>query len=207
MKYRLVIFDFDGTLADSFPFFLKNFGELARRHGFASIDPECADAFRSFTPRRMMAHVGMPAWKLPFVARDFVALMRDDIAAVQLFAGIPDLTHHLVSRGVKLAVVSSNSLENVRTVLGPNIAGTISHYECGMSIFGKASRITKTLRNVSIPPDQAIYVGDQVTDLRASRRAGVAFGAVAWGYGSIESLVEHSPDVVFRTVTEIERLA
>ena len=37
MNYRLVLFDFDGTLADSFPFFVRVFNRLAEKHGFASV--------------------------------------------------------------------------------------------------------------------------------------------------------------------------
>jgi phosphoglycolate phosphatase len=188
MTYHLAIFDFDGTLADSFPFFLSVFNTLADQHGFKRIDTTRAGQFRHYDTRRMMDHIGLPAWKLPLVARSFQALMKDSAYAIPLFTGIDGALRHLASQGMKLAVVSSNSEHNVRQVLGPDLTGLIAQFECGMSIFGKASRIRAVLKDCGVAANEAIYIGDQATDAEASRKAGVAFGAVHWGYAAIEAL-------------------
>jgi phosphoglycolate phosphatase len=207
MRYRLAIFDFDGTLADSFPFFTRVFNQLAHRHGFKELDSDLVPSLRGYSARQMMNHVGLPAWKLPFVAKDFIALMRENVAAIKPFAGVGDVLSHLVHGGVAVAIVSSNSYDNVSAVLGPDNTRLVGHFECGMSIFGKASRIEKALSRTAIPGHQAIYIGDQTTDLEASRKAGVAFGAVSWGYGTIESLRAHSPEQEFACVADLKRLA
>jgi phosphoglycolate phosphatase len=207
MTYRLAIFDFDGTLADSFPFFVQVFNQLAERHGFRKIEPERVPSFRGHSPRQMMAHVGLPSWRLPLVAKDFIVLMRANIDAIEPFEGVGDALSHLSHQGLGLAVVSSNSIDNIRTVLGPETASRIGHFECGMSIFGKSSRIGRTLAKTGVSAREAIYIGDQVTDLQASRKAGVSFGAVSWGYGSIESIREHSPDEEFDRVPDLKRMA
>lgn len=206
-KYTLAMFDFDGTLADSFPFFVSVFNDLAERHRFMKIAPESVSSLRGYSPRQMMRHVGMPAWKLPFVARDFIALMRSNVGAIQPFEGVAALLPALNRAGVGVAIVSSNSRDNVVAVLGADTAACVRHSECGMSIFGKASRIRKVLDTLAVPANEAIYIGDQISDLEASKKAGVAFGAVPWGYGSIESLMAHAPDEVFASVHDILRLA
>lgn len=207
MKYRLVIFDFDGTLADSFPFFVRVFNQLAEEHGFKKIDPLLIPTFRHYGAKQMMRHVGLPAWKLPSVASSFIALMRQDAASISLFEKIDDLLLHLANAGITLAIVSSNSYDNVRDILGPENTKLISRFECGMSIFGKPSRIRKVLAGTAIPSSEAIYIGDQVTDMEAARAAAVAFGAVSWGYGAIESLRERSPSEEFHCVSDIKRIA
>lgn len=207
MRYRLAIFDFDGTLADSFPFFLRVFNQLARQHGFREIDPNQAAPLRGYTPRQMMKHVGLPSWKLPLVAASFIALMRENAAGINLFAGVNDVLTHLVDCGVRLAIVSSNSYDNVSTILGPDNSQRVSHFECGMSIFGKSARIEQVLERAALRNHQAIYIGDQSTDLEASRKVGVAFGAVSWGYGTIESLRELAPEEVFDCVADMKRIA
>ncbi|HQR33603.1 MAG TPA: HAD hydrolase-like protein [Blastocatellia bacterium] len=207
MKYRLAIFDFDGTLADSFPFFIRVFNQLAEQHGFKGIDPELAPTFRHYTPRQMMEFVGMPAWKLPFVARSFISLMKQNAASISLFDQIDDTLAYLANSGVILAIVSSNSYDNISQILGAANTKLIRHFECGMSIFGKTARIQKVLKKTGIPAHEAICIGDQVTDLEASRKLNIAFGAVAWGYGTIESLREHSPEEEFESVSAIRRIA
>jgi phosphoglycolate phosphatase len=101
---------------------------------------------------------------------------------------------------VRLAIVSSNSEQNVRRVLGPGLEALIGQYECGMSIFGKAARIRAVLRRGNVDACGAIYIGDQGTDAEAARKAKVAFGAVRWGYATIEALREHNPEHEFESV-------
>lgn len=206
MKYRLAIFDFDGTLGDSFPFFIRVFNQLAEQHGFKGIDPDLATTFRHYTPRQMMELVGMPAWKLPLVAKSFISLMKQNAASISLFEHIDDTLLHLANNGVTLAIVSSNSYDNISQILGPANTKLISQFECGMSIFGKVVRIRKVLKKSGIPNHEAIYIGDQVTDLEAAHKAKVAFGAVSWGYGTIESLREHFPEEEFDRVSSISRI-
>jgi phosphoglycolate phosphatase len=207
MKYRLAIFDFDGTLADSFPFFIRVFNQLAEKHGFRGIDTDLAPAYRSYDARQMMEQVGLPAWKLPLVARSFISLMRENAASISLFDQVDDMLLHLANRGATLAIVSSNSYDNVTRILGPANTKLISQFECGVSIFGKASRIRKTLKKTGIPSGEAIYIGDQVADLEAARKEKVAFGAVSWGYATIESLRGHFPEEEFDRVSAIRRIA
>ncbi|NML18399.1 HAD hydrolase-like protein [Azohydromonas caseinilytica] len=207
MSYQLFIFDFDGTLADSFPFFVEVFNDLARKHGFRCIEAQEVQALREHGAREVMKRVGMPAWKLPMVSASFIGLMKAQTRRIPLFEGMEAVLRQLAGAGVKLAVVSSNAEDNVRAVLGPELAGLIAHYECGMSIFGKASRIRRVLAATGTPAARALCVGDQVTDLEASRAEGVPFAAVAWGYGTPQSLAAHKPQWLLNDVRELVRLA
>lgn len=207
VKYRLAIFDFDGTLADSLPFFVGVLDELAERHGFRKIDPDRIHALRHYTAHQMMNHVGLPPWKLPLVAKSFMALMKKNTAAIPLFEGVDETLQFLAHKGVTLAIVTANSYENVRRILGPDNVRLIQHFECRMSIFGKRSRIRKVLGRSAIPACEAIYIGDQATDADAARGERVAFGAVSWGYGTIESMEQYSPEQVFDCVRAIRSIA
>jgi len=205
---RLAIFDFDGTLADSFPFFLSVFNTIADRHGFRRIDtaPEHVARLRLLSVRQMMDRVGMPAWKLPLASSSFIGMMRDSAHAVPLFDGIAEALRHLGAHGVSLAVVSSNAEQNVRAVLGPELAALIGRYECGMSIFGKASRLRAVLRDARTAPRDAIFIGDQGTDREAAQAAGIAFGAVHWGYADIDALRGAGCTLEFATPRDLRRL-
>ena len=201
MRYDLIIFDLDGTLADSFPFFVSVHNRLADRHGFRRIAPGEIEALRRCSAREVMRHVGLPRWKLPLVARSFVRLMRD--AEVALFAGVDEALEQLHAQGATLALVSSNAAANCRRILGEAHWQRLAHAECGASIFGKRRRIARILRATGTDPARAIYVGDQVTDAEAAREAGVAFGAIAWGYGSPASLARARPDRLFSSPRDL----
>ena len=104
------------------------------------------------------------------------------IGQIRLFPGVGQLLADLAGRGVVLAVVSSNSIDNVRQVLGPENAARIGHYECGASICGKRPKLRAVLRASGVPAVEAIAIGDEIRDLEAARAEGIAFGAVSWGY-------------------------
>lgn len=207
MTYRLAMFDFDGTLADSFPFFLSVFNTLAARHRFRPIDLARAGALRHYSVPEMMRHVGMPAWKLPLVAHGFIELMQQNSAHVKVFEGVPEAIGALADAGVRLALVSSNSEHNVRRILGPELAGRFAEVECGMAVLGKAARLRAVMKRMGCSGAESIYVGDHGADAQAAHRAGTAFGAVAWGYCPLPALRSHGPAMEFATPADLAAIA
>jgi phosphoglycolate phosphatase len=203
MLHRLAIFDFDGTLADSFPWFLGMVNGLADEHGFRRIEEHEIEMLRGQGARQVAGHLGVPAWKLPRIAHDMRRRMARDIGGIALFPGVDRLLRGLAGRGIRLAVVTSNSLGNVRQVLGPDSAALIQHYECGASLFGKRPRLRAVLRASGVPAAEAISIGDEIRDLEAARAEGIPFGAVTWGYTNPEALRALAPEEVFASLEEI----
>ena len=206
-RYRLAIFDFDGTLADSLPWFLLAVSDAADRFGFRRIPDTEMDTVRGYDPWQVMRYVGMPPWKTPGVVRFVRAHMRTNIERIRLFDGVDAMLHGLSRGGVRIAIVSTNSEENIRRVLGAELAALVMHYGCGASLFGKKPHIRRALAAAGVRPDEAIYIGDEIRDLVASRAVGVPFGAVSWGFSRLDALEARSPALVFRTVAEIAALA
>lgn len=207
MAYQLAAFDFDGTLADSFHYFVSNVNSLARRHGFREMDPSRLNDYRGLEPRELMRTHGVPMWKLPLIAKDFMSLMSRDVSQVRPFAGIVDELQALSAKGVALAIVTSNSEENVRRLMGDELMRHVRHLECGASMFGKKRRLERVLRAAGADRGSSIYVGDQSNDGEAARDAGIAFGAVHWGYASEESLERYGPALRFRSTADLQLMA
>lgn len=203
MKYKLVIFDFDGTLADSFPYFLSTVNILAEKYSFPRIEPKNVDQLRGMDARQLMKNAQLPAWKIPLIANSFIRLMNRDIDQIQLFNGISELLKQLSEHGVQLAIVSSNSEENIRRVLGPENASLITHYGCGTSLFGKQSKFRKALAKTGVTSDDVLCVGDEIRDIEAAKDARLAFGAVSWGYTRVDALEAYSGIDLFYTTDDI----
>jgi phosphoglycolate phosphatase len=203
MKYKLIIFDFDGTLADSFPWLLSIIDQFADKYGFKRIEKSEVETLRGLNASKMLQQHHVPFWKMPFIARDARNKMAQDIHQITLFEGIEQLLKSLSEKGVKLAMVSSNSIENIHKVLGPENAARIQYYECGVSIFGKSAKFKKILGKAGVKPGEALCIGDELRDLDAAERVGIAFGAVAWGYTAVEALQARAPREVFANIDEI----
>jgi phosphoglycolate phosphatase len=202
-SYQLAIFDFDGTLADSFGWFVGVINQVAGRFRFDRIDPRELDTLRGYDARAIIRHLRVPMWKMPLVARDLRARMNRDIGSIALFPGVGEMLARLAERGVAIAVVSSNSAENARAVLGPRNAALVRHMECGAAVFGKRRKLRKVLRAAGVRPAAALCIGDEIRDLHAARAEGIPFGAVTWGYTKGDALRALSPEIVFDRVEEI----
>jgi phosphoglycolate phosphatase len=203
MSYRLAAFDFDGTLADSFAWFGTVINDAAARYHFKRIEKDEIDMLRGRSAREVMRHVGVARWKMPLIANYMRKRKAADVVRIRLFGAAAETIETLAAHGVAIAIVSSNTESNIRAILGPRLAGLVAYYECGASLFGKASRFRALLRRSRAPAAQVIAIGDELRDLEAARAAGIAFGAVAWGYTTAAALGSAKPDVMFARFDDI----
>jgi phosphoglycolate phosphatase len=203
MKYKLVIFDFDGTLADTYPWFTSVLNEVADKYKFKKVQKSEYKKIRGCDANEILKYLGVPLWKMPMITNHMRKLMTKDIHQISLFEGIDNLLQCLSNKGVILAVVSSNSFENVCQILGPENAGLINYYECGVSIFGKQAKLKKILSKSGVLHKESIYIGDEIRDIEAAKNVNIAFGGVSWGYNKVESLKVHSPRELFASIDEI----
>jgi phosphoglycolate phosphatase len=204
--YALAIFDFDGTLANSGDWFLSIVEDLARRFRFRAAEMDEMEMLRGLSSREVIRHLGIPRWKLPAIARHVHALLAEQIDQIAPFDGIDALLETLEAGGVRLAIVTSNSEANVRTVLAPATTARIELFECGASLFGKARLFRRVLRRSGLAPHQVIAIGDETRDITAARKAGVSAGAVLWGYANRAALTRLEPDVLFETPGDVTQL-
>jgi phosphoglycolate phosphatase len=204
MKYKMIIFDFDGTLADSFQTFLGILNQTAEVFRFRPIHLDELDLLRTYDARQLLRHLGVPAWKMPWIARHLLRQMSEGSQGISLFSGVSELLQRLAEQGVALAIVSSNSQDTILRVLGPSNAALLSYCEGGAPLFGKAGRLKRVLRRSGLPHHQVLCVGDEIRDGEAARKANISFGAVAWGYTQIASLLRFKPREVFHSLEDIE---
>jgi phosphoglycolate phosphatase len=203
VRYDLVIFDFDGTLADSADWTLGILNQVAARYGFRQVSEAEKAMLRGWDNRAIVRYLGVPAWKLPLIARHMRALAARDAGRIRLFPGADALLARLHAAGVRIAIVSSNAEANVRRILGPANAALVSHYACGASIFGKAAKFRRVLRASGIPRERALSIGDEARDIEAAAAARLPCAAVTWGYATPELLRSRGPAFVFGSIDEI----
>lgn len=199
--FDLLVFDFDGTLANSADWFRSILPDLARRFGFRCPDEEELEVLRHKPPREVMRILKIPGWKLVFIAVH-VRKRAAKAEAFPLFDGVPEVLRSISARGVKIAVVSSNAEGNVRRALGPELSALVSSWSCGAGMFGKAKHFRDVLKKMRVAPDRVLAVGDEIRDIEAAREVGLQTAAVAWGFAMKPALDAAEPDYCFGTVAE-----
>lgn len=207
MRPQLVIFDFDGTLADSAPWFAGELNRVARRFRFREVDEPEREQLRRMDTRSVLRSLGIPDWKVPFIARHLRQRVAEDAASIPLFPGAPELLARLAAQA-PLAIASSNSEENIRHILGDS-ARHIARYACGASLFGKARQFRRLIRESRADPGAVLCVGDELRDIEAARAAGARSIAVTWGYAARDLLAGGRPDLLVDSMddllTQLER--
>jgi phosphoglycolate phosphatase len=202
-KNRLAIFDFDGTIADSMEWALGVMNEVARQYRFREISVEEREILRGRPNREVIAYLGIPAWKLPLIARGVRKIAARDISQIRIFPWVPDIFSSLRSRGTVIAIVSSNSEANIRRVLGDDVASMVQQYAGGASLFGKAAKIKAAIRKCASSAEATTSVGDEVRDIEAAQTAGISSLAVTWGYATAPALEAARPTQLVHSPAEL----
>jgi phosphoglycolate phosphatase len=206
-RYRLAIFDFDGTLADSLDWFRASFQETIARFDLAPVSPEELEGMRGLSAREIMARLKVSMWQLPVIFSDMRKRKLAAASETSLFAGIPAMLADLQRLGIRTAIVSSDSEASVRQVLGPT-ASLITRFDCGAAVFGKHWKFRRVARKLGAKPTETICIGDEIRDIEAADAASMDSGAVAWGYALPAALQAAKPTHLFNSIEEItQRLA
>ena len=206
-RYRLAIFDFDGTLADSLPWFRASFDDMVARFNLSPVPAEEMEGLRGMSAREIMARLNVSMWQLPAIVSDMRKRKLAAANEISLFKGIPAMLTDLQRLGIKTAIVSSDSEASVRQVLGPT-ASLIARFDCGAALFGKHWKFRRVARRLGVKPSETICIGDEIRDIEAAGAAGMDAGAVAWGYALPAALQAAGATYLFNSIEEMnERLA
>ncbi|MBA2723268.1 MAG: phosphoglycolate phosphatase [Methylibium sp.] len=207
-EVRAVLFDLDGTLADTAPDLGGAVNRMRERRGMEALPLELLRPVASSGARGMLG-VGFevtpetPGYDLlrdEFLAEYESALDRDS----RLFDGITECLAALQTQGLRWGIVT-NKAERFTT---PVVAGLGLAAHAAVVIAGDTTAYAKphpaplleACRRLGIAPHHAVYVGDDLRDMQAARAAGMPCIAAAYGYlGGTPDLNSWQPDAVIAT--------
>jgi phosphoglycolate phosphatase len=197
-----IIFDFDGTIADSFLIALSITYELVHRE---PLPDEDISRLRSMSLIQVLRELRIPPWRVPFLLRRIRRRMSGRMDEIMIIPGIGEIIKAL-SEEHKLFILSSNSAANVRVFLQRfGIEGCFSGIYGNVSPLRKASKLLKLVRENSLSIRDAWYVGDEARDIKAAHLACLKSAAVTWGYSNIHALKSHQPDKLVFSPDELMR--
>lgn len=198
------MFDFDGTLADSYPLFIKTINSAARRYKFKLVDNKEENDLKHYSAREIIKFLEIPKWKIPFLIKYIRHNMTAKFDQVSLFEGVGSLLQDLKHHEIKIAIVSTSSYQYVTNILGEENTALIDHFECSASPFGKSKNIKKTLKKFSLKSQECLLIGDEIRDIDVARKVPIAIGVVSWGYTHIDALNKHNPDESFLQLEHVK---
>ena len=200
-----IIFDFDGTIADSFDTTVRVFYKLTG-HGQRLSDKELA-RLRGLTMLQAVEELRIHPLKIPFLMMRGRLQMARRIKHIAVQPGVASVIRQLRADGHQLFIVSSNSQRNIQTFLRQHhLASDFGAVYGGVGLFNKAKALQKVLRHNQLAPDDAYYVSDEVRDVTAAQSVGIPVIAVTWGYNNAEILRQHQPTHLVEKPEQLLRL-
>ena len=193
MKHnKTIIFDFDGTIADSLPIMLRIYGILLPKG--PEITKELFQFLRKLPAHKVAAHLDVSLWRLPWLLRRGRKTMHDHMNDVQPIDGIEAVIKELTKRGYNLHIVTSNSRANVLLFLRMHkLDGYFDDVHAVRRLNGKPRALKALARKLKVDVHETYYVGDEARDIAATQRIQMPIVAVSWGFNDIALLKEMNP--------------
>lgn len=201
---KAIIFDFDGTVADTFDTIVGISNRLALEFGYKQAAPEEIDQIKSLSSRDIILRSGVSIFKLPLILRRLKHELNNEIHRLIPLPGIREALGELKEKGYILGIITSNDRENVMLFLQKNqLQELFDFIYSGASIFGKSRVINRFLNQAQIKPKEVIYVGDETRDIEAAKKSNIKMIAVSWGFNSETVLALHKPDFLLHQPNEL----
>lgn len=200
---RYVLFDFDGTLGDTFHQGFEILNILAAEFGFRPLPPEELEFARDLSTSGLMKHLGISRMKLHKISKRGTEEIGKRIHKIQTFDGVPEMVRHLHRAGFRLGILTSNSEQNVRVFLNAQNLELFDFIESSSKLLGKGSVLRRLMKERHLKPKEILLIGDELRDIEAAQEVGVHMAAVTWGYNSRPALEAAAPDYIFETPAQI----
>lgn len=211
-RWDSVLFDLDGTLADTVPLILACYRHTMTVHRGAPLPDELWLRHVGRPLRDSMLDFGRDAAEADAMRETYIGFQREaHDRMVRPFAGMLEAVQELRDGAIPLGVVTSKTREMaLRTLevcgLGDAFPVVVTADEVTQ---GKPhpEPVHLALRMLSVVPGPgSLFVGDSPHDLVSGRAAGVRTVAVTWGAAEEDVLVAEAPDHLVRSVAELRAL-
>ena len=198
-----LLFDFDGTIADSLQLGLKIANNLAPQFGYPPFTENDIQHFRSLTWHKIAREMQIPFYKIPKIVTIAFKEYKRLISELEPCAGIVEMIKELALKEIPMALLSSNTVENVHLFLTNHKIDSFLWIEGTSGILNKAKDIKKRLKKHKISTNEVIYIGDEIRDIEAAHNCGLKVIAVTWGFHTAEFLASYKPDYLVNEPKEI----
>lgn len=184
----VVIFDFDGTIADSLHLFVDAVNKFSGRFKYKKIRQEELRMLQGKSTHQILKHLGISLLKLPLVLKKVRREVNCGVTQARPSAQIRDVLLELKRGGCKIGILTSNTEQNVKKFLINNGLDVFDFLYSGNSLFGKGRVLRAVIRKNGLHKSRVFYVGDEIRDVDAAKRAGIRMIAVSWGFNTAEAL-------------------
>ncbi len=203
MKSPYLLFDFDGTIADSIHPLFEMLNKMAPEIGVQPVTWDEFDRLRDLTPRQILRELKLPLFKMPRLISMVLEEYMHIISHLKPCEGILELLSELKQRQIRHALLSSNDDQNLAAFLTQYQIDSFAWVEGTEGVLNKSSYLRKQIRKHKLGQYDLYYIGDEIRDIEAARRNKIKSIAVSWGLHSHQHLQKQQPNYLVDKPSEI----
>ncbi|EAZ89104.1 HAD-IIIC family phosphatase [Crocosphaera chwakensis] len=204
MTLKVIVFDFDGTLADTYEAFITIANSLSEEFGYKPVDEQEQEKLKNLSARDLIKHSEISPLKIPFVLKRVKSELNHKIKDLEPIKEIPTCVKQLKNKGYTLGIITSNAEDNVISFLqNHELDQFFDFIYTGSTLFGKHKIIKKLLKEKQLLPHEFIYIGDETRDINSAKKSHVKCIGVTWGFNSSEALAKEKPDFLINHPNEL----
>lgn len=203
MNFRCVIFDFDGTLANTLPETLLILNQLADTYGFRKLSEVDLLKVKTMSLAQFIRFLGIPAWSVPKLLTNGKRMLTERLDAIDPFPDIPEVLTELKASTQHLGILTSNSAANVEHFLKSHNMEHFEFVSSAKKLLGKAKYLKAIMKTFSLKHDEVLYVGDEIRDIEAAHAVEMPVVGVTWGFNTAEALEGAMPDFLINSPREL----
>lgn len=201
-KYKILIFDFDGTIADSLGVLLRAYASLAEELSLKELSYKDIDTLRNLPPQEILKFVGVPLYRLPEFLLKGRAKYKEFMGDLEPIPGIPFALIELQKK-YQMHIMTSNDQDIVLSFLNTHKISCFESVTSERNIFGKDTSLKKVMGQLNVLPQEVLYIGDEVRDIEACQKIGVDICSVSWGLNTYGILKKHDPTHLLKQPQEL----
>ena len=206
---RVLIFDFDGTIADSFTPTMEILAREFRQWGDRFNRRYTPEMLRGLTIREIMSTIPGGWWKFIYLFAKAKKHVRENASKINAYPGIIYTLRTLHDQGYLLLIVTSNNKKTVSEFLARfHLSELFADIYPTKGLFRKANTLKKVLHQWQITPgkDDCFYVGDEIRDIQACKKINLPIIAVSYGFNSYAGLKTYQPEYLLKKPTQLLQL-
>lgn len=201
-----LIFDFDGTIADTLSAIVRLVNEHAKEINIKPLAETDVDELRGMSNLDIIKKYKVPLLKVPYLVLRAQKELNHRIGEMSLFPGVKELVLDLKRWGIRLGILTSNSRENVKKFLQAQNLDVFDFIHAEQNFFGKNWALLHLLKKFNLKKEEVIYVGDEVRDIEACQKVNIAVIAVSWGFHRRKLLQDKLPTYLVDSPDEIRAI-
>jgi len=209
-KIKALIFDFDGTIANTLPFTFEKIIEFSKKYRIKKEKDELIEKITQLTPKELINEFKISWFKVPFIFWEIKQSQKalfQVINKIKIFPGIKPILKELKNKGIKTYIYSSNLKKNIIKFLEKEkISQYFDNIYVGKNLLGKDKDLIDILKKEGFQNNEVYYVADEVRDALACQKAKIKMIGVLWGVAGEKGLKKTKIDYLIEKPAEILRL-